>query len=209
MNPFPIRQAVFAVFFASTLAIADDGSNPLSGADKVMTLNFNDGTVTDCRTMKEGAPERTETLERLFTRMSFDNCLWEPKVDLTDRSSPLSLFRVGADLSCTLEEVEMKSMPEPDEKSLSAHLRGKGLDDVKLISSTKAGDSFGTLRHQVLRGRMPLKFGPERPVYEFSAWMWSGLDRLSTFICVGPEMVMQADTEKVKAVADSMKFGSP
>src|SRR5690606_35104430 len=93
------------------------------------------------------------------------------------------------------------------EESLLAHLRSRGLDDVNLVSSTETDRFLGKLRHQVVHGRMPRKFDPARPVYEIRAWIWSGLDRMSTFICVGPEKVMEADAEAIITITDSLQFG--
>ena len=208
MKPASKGLAALVALLVSPLAFAGGSASPLADADKLMTLDFSTGSVLDCRTSEAGSPERTATIVRRFTRLHFDNCLWNAKVDRTDLRSNAVLDRVGADVTCVLEETEMKSMPEPDEEMLQAHLRSKGLDEVSLISSTRDIRNLGILRHQVARGRMPPSFGPQRPIYEISAWIWSGLDRLSVLSCLGPEKVMQADAEALAAVGDALEFGA-
>jgi hypothetical protein len=195
--------SVCAMF--STLPLAHGQSNSYANAEKVGSISLIDGVVLNCRQTRDGDSERIRAIERLYTHIEFDDCLWTSSVNTTDMSAPVTLYRAGAETSCVLEEFEAESIPELDEQLLPMHLRSKGLDEVSVISTRKEKKFGGTLMHQAIRALMPFQgLNPERPVYGVRAWIWSDSARLTTFSCLGPEVAMEAEYPAIEAILDSI-----
>lgn len=204
MNNSLVFGAVLATAF-SLQTSAFGQADSLSHANKVGTISLESDSVNDCAQLGEDDPKRRESIERQYTSLEFDTCMWTASVDKNDLSAVVALFRAGAEVSCTLEEVPGGSAIEIQEQSLPLHLRAKGMDEVTIVSSSEGARFGGTLMRQVIRALPPFQgLSPERPVYGLRAWIWSDPGRMVSFICIGPEMAIQADAAVVDEVGGSM-----
>jgi hypothetical protein len=193
-----------AALMATLPALAEAQANPFANAEKLGTLSMEDGSVLNCSKTKAGDPKRKNAIERQFSRLEFDACLWESKVDDTRSLPSASLYRTGVDVSCTLQEVQAQSIAEPDDQMLMKQLASMGLVEVTMISSHAEHKFGGLLIHQVVRGQMTQGNSPYRPFLGIRTWIWAGSHRMTTLICVAPYAVMDTEASRIDAVGDSM-----
>lgn len=198
-------RVIIAFCLLPTLAAADGGASPFAESSVSVILN-KDGTQVDCSKPMSKANVRQATFKRQFTQISADQCVWSPKVNQTDPKAPAMFYRVGADVSCTLEETVSLAPISIAEDQFSKFLEQRGFGDVQLESTTTMEIDGKNFRLQQLRGRMPEKFDKTRPLFRIFMWIWTDSTKLVTFQCLGPAKAALQDKPQSVALTSTVRI---
>jgi hypothetical protein len=200
-----VRSIAFILALLSTTALAGGGASPF--ADATVGVIFNkDGTTTDCAKKASKANTRSEIVSRQFTELTVDPCVWSTSVNLRDLKVPATLYRAGADVSCTIEETLLPMPTAFADDQFAKFLEGRGLADVTLESSGVSRINGRQFKEQQLVARMPAKFDASRPLYRVFFWLWSDPTKLSTLQCLGPASVALQEKAHILSVAQSLRI---
>jgi hypothetical protein len=199
------RSIAFIFAVLPQIVLAGGGASPFPDATVGVIIN-KDGTTTDCAKKASRANSRSETVARQFTQLTVDPCFWSTSVNQKDLTVPATIYRAGADISCTIEEALLPAPANFADDQFARFLEGRGFTDVKLESSGVSKIGGKEFKEQALVTRMPVAFDASRPLYRVFFWLWSDSTRLSTLQCLGPASVALREKAEIVSVSNSLRI---
>jgi hypothetical protein len=202
-SPLSLLAACTLALCCPALVWAGKASR-FADADSVDFLRPGSGTMCPPPGVRSGL--RTVIIERQFSRITIDACDWAPVVNKAVKSKNAILDRVGADVSCSFGDAEIRRAVIWPRDGYAQILEKGGSSDVEIEASDRVEIAGKTFLRQSLLATVTARFDADQPRFRHVAWIHVGLRKLTTFACYGPPRAITAEGPQIEALARSIRI---
>ena len=200
-------RIIFIFGVLPSAALADGLVSPFADSSAGVVVNF-DGPNANCSKPASKTNVRLKLFKRQFTQISVDQCLWSPSVNLKALEVPSKFSRIGADVSCSLEETRLPIPVKLERDGFSNFLQGKGFSNVHLEATATAQIDGREFQQQQISANAPGQFDKSKPLLRYLVWIWADERRLVAFECVGPGDTALKDMRQIVDVSSTLKISN-